>query len=86
MREYGENSPLLSRSWIQETPPPFCAPKKYWDLYDRKKISSANPGHPAKLLSYKRELEGIGVILRRPSDGKLSEKRSGSSGMGTMPA
>jgi iduronate 2-sulfatase len=56
---------------------PFCAPKKYWNLYDRKKITlPQNPEHPAgapELATRSwRELEGYTDI---PSDGKLSEKK-----------
>ena len=56
---------------------PFCAPKKYWDLYDRKKIPlPPNPGHPegAPELATRswRELEGYVDI---PGDGKLSEEK-----------
>ncbi len=56
---------------------PFCAPKKYWDLYGRKKIPlPANPAYPAgapELATRSwRELEGYSDI---PNDGKLSEKK-----------
>jgi iduronate 2-sulfatase len=56
---------------------PFCAPKKYWDLYDRKKIPfPSNLGHPegAPELATRswRELEGYSDI---PGDGKLSEEK-----------
>ena len=53
---------------------PFCAPKKYWDLYDRAKIPlPSNPSHPlgAPELGTRswKELEGYTNI---PQDMKLS--------------
>jgi iduronate 2-sulfatase len=57
---------------------PFCAPKKYWDLYDRKRL--AVPEHPdpprdvppVALHNWK-ELRGYTDI---PNDGPLSAKKS----------
>ena len=78
LRAYGKgSSPFFLAVGFKKPHLPFCAPKKYWDLYDRKKIPlPANPGHPegAPELATRswRELEGYVDI---PSDGKLSEKK-----------
>ena len=78
LREYGENpTPFFLAVGYKKPHLPFCAPKKYWDLYDRKKIPlPANPVHPAgapelAIRSW-RELEGYTDV---PSDGKLNEKK-----------
>ena len=56
---------------------PFCAPKKYWDLYDRRRIPlPANDKHPidAPELATRswKELEGYTDI---PNDGKLAVEK-----------
>lgn len=53
---------------------PFCAPKKYWDLYDRADIPLPDPnvhpkGAPELALRSWKELEGYTDI---PNDGKFS--------------
>lgn len=56
---------------------PFCAPKKYWDLYDRAKIpppeSSNHPaGAPELAVRSWRELEGYRDI---PNDGRIGPEK-----------
>lgn len=56
---------------------PFCAPKKYWDLYHRKAFDLTSLGHPSgapelATRSWK-ELEGYNDI---PKDGRISEDKA----------
>jgi iduronate 2-sulfatase len=56
---------------------PFCAPKKYWDMYDRDKIpppeSTKHPsGAPELAVRSWRELEGYRDI---PKDGKITPEK-----------
>lgn len=62
---------------------PFNAPKKYWDLYDRRKIPLApNPhlphGAPPMAANMNRELRGYVDFAKepRPDQGALSEERA----------
>jgi len=57
---------------------PFCAPKKYWDLYDREKLAEPdNPYHPEGVpevaLHNNRELRGYRDI---PKEGVLSPEKT----------
>jgi len=56
---------------------PFCAPKKYWDLYDPAKIPLPVPAHhpegaPELAVRSWKEVEGYRDI---PDDGRFSEKQ-----------
>lgn len=60
---------------------PFNAPKKYWDLYDPKKLPSLNPawprGAPELALHDSRELLGIPPKRITLSDEQVAEMRHG---------
>lgn len=78
LRTYAEGStPFFLAVGFKKPHLPFCAPKKYWDLYRRSEIPlPANPGHPEgapepATRSWK-ELEGYTDV---PADGRLSVEK-----------
>ncbi len=74
----GNGSPFFLAVGFRKPHLPFCAPRKYWDLYDRSKIPlPATTKHPqdAPELAVRswRELEGYTDI---PDDGQLSPEKT----------
>ncbi|MEM7383707.1 MAG: sulfatase [Verrucomicrobiota bacterium] len=70
----GTDQPFFLAVGFKKPHLPFCAPKRYWDLYDRARIpgpvSADHPeGAPELAVRSWRELEGYADI---PKDGKLS--------------
>ena len=78
LKSHGKNSPPFFLAVGFKKPHlPFCAPKKYWDLYDRNSIplptSSQYPkGAPELAIRSWRELEGYTDI---PDDGRLGQEK-----------
>ncbi len=73
-----ENRPFFLAVGFRKPHLPFCAPRKYWDLYDREEIplpvTTSHPKDAPELAvrSWK-ELEGYTDI---PSDGQLSPEKT----------
>lgn len=60
---------------------PFNAPKKYWDLYDRKKLPELNPARPKNAIDIafhdSREILGIPPENHTPRPDQIAEMRHG---------
>ncbi|MEK6236222.1 MAG: sulfatase, partial [Planctomycetales bacterium] len=72
------NQPFFLAVGFRKPHLPFCAPRKYWELYDRAKIPTPvfaeHPRDAPELATRSwRELEGYTDV---PSDGRLSEAKT----------
>ncbi|MGE3807188.1 MAG: sulfatase [Gemmataceae bacterium] len=60
---------------------PFNAPKKYWDMYDAKKLPALNPARPKNATEWafhdSREILGIPPKQLEPSEAQVREMRHG---------
>lgn len=73
-----KNEPFFLGVGFRKPHIPFCAPKRYWDLYDRETLARpANPDRPASApdvaLHNNRELRGYWDI---PAEGPLSPEKT----------